>query len=104
MLRSIRVFLQKQNIPYPPSTNISNHAQTLLTVVVPMIRHQTYLFLNISLGSMQSTPRYHVTPCDDDTNLVTKGYDMMNYNIHKKRIGKMGYYVPNLGTIFISTK
>ena len=41
---------------------------------------------------------------DDTTKLKIEGYGTMNYFINNKRIRRMGYYVPTLGTTLLSIK
>ena len=45
-----------------------------------------------------------VTLGDDKTQLLIKGYGIMNYLLNGKRIRKFGYYVPGLGVMLISIK
>jgi deoxyuridine 5'-triphosphate nucleotidohydrolase len=48
--------------------------------------------------------RKYVTLGDDKTTLIIKGYGFMNYLLNGKRIRRIGYYVPNLGTTLLSIR
>ena len=49
-------------------------------------------------------PRKYVTLGDETTTLPIEGYGFMNYTLNDKRMRKIGYYVPGLGTTLISIK
>ena len=46
----------------------------------------------------------HATLGDNTTQLPIIAYGMMNYFLHNKRIRRMGYYIPTLGTTLLSIK
>jgi dUTP pyrophosphatase len=48
--------------------------------------------------------RRYVTLGDDKTTLIIKGYGFMNYLLNGKRIRRIGYYVPQLGTTLLSIR
>jgi deoxyuridine 5'-triphosphate nucleotidohydrolase len=46
----------------------------------------------------------YVTLGDDKTTLIIKGYGFMNYLLNGKRVRRIGYFVPQLGTTLLSIR